>query len=95
MEAFAPASACRHRRFQIATEHPTEFIDLTDELHAFVAGAGVHAGIVNVQSLHTTAAIVVNEHEPLLLADFTALLERAAPADGPTATTIARSARST
>ena len=81
METFAPASTCRHQRMRIATERPTEFIDLTERVHAFVAEAGVHTGLVNVQSLHTTAAIVLNEGEPLLLADFTALLERAVPAD--------------
>ena len=58
---------------------PTEFIDLTDRLEALVAEAGVRSGFVNVQTLHTTTAIVVNEHEPLLLADFAALLEQAAP----------------
>jgi secondary thiamine-phosphate synthase enzyme len=31
--------------------------------------------------MHTTTAIVVNEHEPLLLADFAALLGRVAPQD--------------
>jgi secondary thiamine-phosphate synthase enzyme len=36
-----------------------------------------------VQSLHTTTAVVVNEHEPLLLTDFQDLLEAAAPVRGP------------
>jgi secondary thiamine-phosphate synthase enzyme len=35
--------------------------------------------MVNVQSLHTTAAVVVNENEPLLLEDVEAALERWAP----------------
>ena len=47
-----------------------EFIDLTARIEALAAEAGIHAGLVNIQSLHTTTAIVVNEHEPLLLADF-------------------------
>ncbi|HKC54543.1 MAG TPA: secondary thiamine-phosphate synthase enzyme YjbQ, partial [Vicinamibacterales bacterium] len=34
-----------------------------------------------IQTLHTTTAIVVNEGEPLLLSDFAALLEEAAPRD--------------
>ena len=38
-------------------------------------------GIVNVQTLHTTTAIVVNEGEPLLMADFAALLQKVAPCD--------------
>jgi secondary thiamine-phosphate synthase enzyme len=47
-----------------------------------VTDSGLGFGIINVQTQHTTTAIVVNEHEPLLLADFQALLERTAPRDG-------------
>ena len=73
---------CRHVRIHVTTSRPTEFIDLTDRLRTLVADAGLRFGILNVQTLHTTTAIIVNEHEPLLLADFQALLECAAPADG-------------
>jgi secondary thiamine-phosphate synthase enzyme len=79
METFAAAPACRHTRIRIATDHPTQFVDLTDRLRALVAVSGVQTGLVNVQTLHTTAAIVVNELEPLLHEDFADLLERAAP----------------
>jgi thiamine phosphate synthase YjbQ (UPF0047 family) len=76
-------SACRHAtRIHLTTTHPTEFVDLTDRLDTLIAGAGLCFGILNVQALHTTTAIVVNEHEPLLLADFQSLLEAAAPGDG-------------
>jgi secondary thiamine-phosphate synthase enzyme len=82
METFAPALTCRHHRIRILTEHATEFIDLTDRLEALVAAAGIRSGFVNVQTLHTTTAIVVNELEPLLLDDFQTLLANAAPRDG-------------
>ena len=82
METLAPVSACRFTRIRIATERPTEFIDLTERVNACVAETGILAGLVNIQSLHTTAAILVNEHEPLLLTDFTALLERLSPVSG-------------
>jgi secondary thiamine-phosphate synthase enzyme len=82
MHALTPAPARCHARIRLATRQPTEFIDLTDRLGQLVRDAGVVFGIVNVQSQHTTTAIVVNEHEPLLLADFQALLERLAPVDG-------------
>jgi len=82
METLSPVSACRHSRLQITTRQPTEFVDLTDRLQRFVADAAIGVGILNVQTLHTTTAVVVNEHEPLLLADFQALLEAAAPGDG-------------
>jgi secondary thiamine-phosphate synthase enzyme len=79
METLAPTSTSRHTTIRITTERPTDFIDLTIRLEALVAEAGIRFGIVNIQTLHTTTAIVVNEFEPLLLADFATLLENAAP----------------
>jgi secondary thiamine-phosphate synthase enzyme len=67
----------------VTTYRRLEFLDLTDRVEALIAESGLRQGIVNIQSLHTTAAIVVNEHEPLLLMDFTALLERIAPRSAP------------
>jgi len=81
METLVPAAVCRHGRIRVATERPVEFIDLTARIEALAAEAGIHTGLVNIQSQHTTTAIVVNEHEPLLLTDFDALLTRAAPRD--------------
>ena len=83
METLTPVSACRYvTTLRLTTTRPTEFIDLTEQLQRLVADAGLRFGILNVQSLHTTTAIIVNEHEPLLLTDFQALLEGAAPDDG-------------
>src|SRR5258706_13386568 len=81
MDTLAPASTCRHTKVRITTERPTEFVDLTDRLRELVADAGIRLGFVNVQSLHTTTAIVVNEFEPLLHADFSTLLQNVAPCD--------------
>ncbi len=81
METLARSSTFRHTTIRIDTRYPTQFIDLTDEVEALVAESGIHTGLVNIQSLHTTTAIIVNEHEPLLLADVAALLERVAPQD--------------
>lgn len=79
METLAGTSTVHHETIRIATQDPTQFIDITDQLEAIVTAAGIATGLVNVQTLHTTTAIVVNEHEPLLLTDVAALLERAAP----------------
>jgi secondary thiamine-phosphate synthase enzyme len=81
METLTTAPACRHSRFQISTRQPGEFVDLTERLQRLIAEAAIGVGILNVQTLHTTTAIVINEHEPLLLADFAAMLEAAAPQD--------------
>ena len=82
METLSPVSLCRHVRIPLSSRHPTEFIDVTDRLQDFVADAGVRFGVINVQTLHTTTGIVVNEHEPLLLGDFQSVLEETAPCDG-------------
>jgi secondary thiamine-phosphate synthase enzyme len=79
METLTPAASCRLTTIRIATKRPTEFIDVTDRLERLVAESGIRTGIVNVQTHHTTTAVVVNEHEPLLLTDFEALLQSAAP----------------
>jgi secondary thiamine-phosphate synthase enzyme len=79
MDTLTPASTCPHTCIRVSTGHPTAFVDLTARLEAFVAAAGLRSGILNVQTRHTTTAIVVNEHEPLLLADFEELLAGIAP----------------
>ena len=42
-------------------------IDLTDAVADLVRRAGVIDGLVNVQTRHTTTAVLVNENEPLLV----------------------------
>ena len=56
-----------------------EFIDITDEVLAAVEASEVREGAVTVFSRHTTAAVKINENEPLLLEDMARFLERAAP----------------
>ncbi len=69
---------CRDR-VELRTERPLQLIDLTALVAERVRRSGIREGMVNVQSRHTTAAIVVNENEPLLLEDFEEALERWAP----------------
>ena len=83
METLAPAAICRHSRIRVKTSHGTEFIDLTVQIEQLATAAGIRAGVVNVQTLHTTTAIIVNEPEPLLLVDFEELLARTAPGHAP------------
>src|SRR5262245_26196419 len=67
---------------ELRTEQAVQFVDLTELVAERVRRSGVVEGLVVVQSRHTTAAIVVNENEPLLLEDLEHLLERWAPARG-------------
>jgi secondary thiamine-phosphate synthase enzyme len=70
---------CHREEIEIRTQAGLEFVDVTDRIAEAVDRSGIADGIVCVQSLHTTAAVVVNEAEPLLLEDLRAALERAAP----------------
>lgn len=70
-------------RLRFATGQPTEFVDLTSRLREHIAATGLREGRLHLQSLHTTLAVTINENEPLLLADFEALLDRLAPRGAP------------
>lgn len=74
------AGVARHVRLALRTSCATEFIDLTDRIADAVHHADLRLGFVNVQTCHTTTALVLNEHEPLLLGDFAQLFEAVAPA---------------
>lgn len=64
------------------TSGAREFIDVTEQVSAVVRRAGVSQGWVSVFSKHTTAAVVLNENEPLLLQDMSAMLERLSASAG-------------
>ncbi len=66
---------------KVRSETSPEFIDITDEVEEFIESSGVLNGIVVVFSKHTTAAIVIQEDEPLLLDDFRNLLDSIASSD--------------
>ena len=67
---------------QLESERAPEFIDITQQVQDCVAEAGVTHGFVVVYSKHTTAAIKINENEPLLLQDMEHFLERISPRNG-------------
>ncbi|MCY4617303.1 MAG: secondary thiamine-phosphate synthase enzyme YjbQ [Chloroflexi bacterium] len=66
-----PANAFRHVHDELAyrTEEGPSFRDITEEVREIVHQSGVGFGQVSVFSQHTTAAIILQEHEPLLLND--------------------------
>jgi secondary thiamine-phosphate synthase enzyme len=64
---------------KLATKATLEFIDITDDILSAIKQCNIKNGIINIQSLHTTMAIIVNEAEPLLIGDMKKMLERVAP----------------
>jgi secondary thiamine-phosphate synthase enzyme len=63
----------------IETHAPLEFVDITAALSRAVNEVGLVEGLLVAQTRHTTTGLLINEHEPLLLADLEALFERLAP----------------
>jgi secondary thiamine-phosphate synthase enzyme len=57
------------------------FHDITEDVRAIVADSGVSFGHVTIFSCHTTAAIRINENEPLLLRDMARTLRQIAPSN--------------
>jgi secondary thiamine-phosphate synthase enzyme len=67
------------KKIQIKSESQIEFIDITDKVEEVVENSGIREGQVLVYSPHTSAGIVINHNEPMLLQDFMRLLYRLVP----------------
>lgn len=70
--------------FKLLVQSSTEpeFIDITDEVQEHVNQSAIDNGLCLVFSRHTTAAITIQENEPLLIEDFCNMLEKASPKQG-------------
>jgi secondary thiamine-phosphate synthase enzyme len=58
------------------TRERLELINITRDLNELVRKRGLNAGLVIVQSLHTTTAVFINEFQQALLDDIKAFLEK-------------------
>ena len=74
----ASVKACLFRLYVGATTAP-EFVDITGRVTEFVHQSRTLNGLAVVFSRHTTAAIVIQENEPLLLQDMVSTVERCSP----------------
>ncbi len=61
----------------LKTKKNLEFIDITEKIKKKIKN--FKNGIINIQSKHTTTAIILNESEPLLINDMMKTLERLIP----------------
>jgi secondary thiamine-phosphate synthase enzyme len=78
--ASAPANFAVHtERVTLRTQRSQQFVDITELVAQRVRRSGITHGLLNVQSCHTTASILVNEFEPELLRDIAELAEQWAP----------------
>ena len=68
---------------EIRTTDSLQLIDITAEVANVVRDLGIWDGVVTIFSRHTTAAIRIQENEPLLIDDLRAFLTTVAPPDAP------------
>lgn len=68
------------QHIHLRTEQRCQMIDITPRLRQLIAASGVREGVLVAQSLHTTAALTVNENaDPDVKHDLLAKLERLIP----------------
>jgi secondary thiamine-phosphate synthase enzyme len=63
------------KTINVETTERTQLINLSDEVRAFVGDSGITDGYVQINCLHTTAGLYVNEWQEALLADVKSLIE--------------------
>jgi secondary thiamine-phosphate synthase enzyme len=68
-----------NRKIELESTSQIEFVDITTKIEEIVANSGIREGQVLVYSPHSTASVMVNHNEPLLLQDFMRILYRLVP----------------
>jgi len=69
----------QNKKIEVETKGQIEFLDITDKVEEVIANSGVREGQVLVYSPHTTASIVVNHNESMLIQDFMRILYNIVP----------------
>ena len=72
-------SATRYLTFEIPAR--MDFVNITPQVEAVVAGSGVQEGLCLVNAMHITASVFINDDEPGLHEDYKKWLEGLAPHD--------------
>jgi secondary thiamine-phosphate synthase enzyme len=65
----------------VATDRRLQVVDLTERVMSLVHGLPVKEGLVNLFSLHTTCAVLINEFQAALLSDIEQFLEHVVARD--------------
>jgi secondary thiamine-phosphate synthase enzyme len=69
---------------RVRTSRRTDMVQITDRVQEIVSRAGVPEGAVVLQSLHTTAALTINENaDPDVVHDVLGKLDRLVPHEEP------------
>jgi len=72
-----------NKTLELHTKQEFDFIDITEAIEAFIKESNIKNGLANIQTMHTTCPVFMNENEPCLLRDFKNHLAGLAPKDLP------------
>ena len=61
--------------FTIQTDERIDVRDLTEQVMALVRKLRISEGLVSIVSMHTTCAVLINEHQPALVKDMKKFIE--------------------
>jgi secondary thiamine-phosphate synthase enzyme len=67
----------------IDTREYLDIIDITDRIVDFVSKSKIKNGLINIQTMHTSASVFLNTNEPLFLEDLKHNIESTSPRDIP------------
>jgi secondary thiamine-phosphate synthase enzyme len=67
-----------HKTLEFQSQGELDFIDFTNEVEKIIGDSQIKNGLVNIQTMHTTAPLFLNENE-LLLEDFKKHLAQLSP----------------
>ena len=76
VSAISGSLVVRAELLTIETTEQLQILDLTERIMSLVQQVGVHEGIVNVFSLHTTCTLFINEFQRALISDIRSFLDR-------------------
>lgn len=72
-----------NKTLALRTKKEFDFVDITEAVEAFLKESQIKNGLINVQTMHTTCPIFMNENEPCLLSDFQNHLAQLSPKEAP------------
>ncbi|MCS7316144.1 MAG: secondary thiamine-phosphate synthase enzyme YjbQ [Bryobacterales bacterium] len=72
-----------HRVLDWMTSERFQLLNITDRIQGVVRRSGIREGLVHIQSLHTTTALLINEWQAALLEDIKRVLEELVVRDRP------------
>lgn len=69
----------RTEYLEFNTKNKIEFVRITDKVQKAISASEVKEGLVLVNPMHITSAVIVNDNEQGLISDFQRTLERLVP----------------